>query len=63
MKEIEPTEEDWRRAEERIRTTDADHALMRRLARSEARERIERERRHRRRHILNRLSLGLIARR
>jgi hypothetical protein len=52
-KEIEPTPEDWQRARESIGT--AKDRLMEHLARSEARRRLESERRQRRRRFLRRL--------
>ena len=52
-KEIEPTPDDWQRARESIDT--AKDRLMEHLARSEARRRLESERRQRRRRFLRRL--------
>lgn len=58
-KEIEPTPEDWQRARESIGT--AKQRLMEHLARSEARRRLESERRERRRRLL-RFPLRLVGR-
>jgi hypothetical protein len=59
-KRIEPTPEDFRRAEESIKN--ARQSLLESLARSEAYKRIERERLERRRSRLRRLTLGLLGR-
>jgi hypothetical protein len=61
MQEIEPTPEDWERAKAFL-ARDPREAFMESIARSEARKRIARERLDRRRRLLNRLSLGLLAR-
>ena len=52
-KELEPTPEDWQRA--RASIGGAKERLMQYLARSEARRRIEAERRERRRRLIRRL--------
>ena len=52
-KEIEPTPEDWQRARDSIGT--AKERLLEHLARSEARRRLESERRERRHGFLRRL--------
>jgi hypothetical protein len=59
-KRIEPTPEDFARAEASVAT--ARETLLEILARSEARKRIERERQERRRERLRRLTLGLLGR-
>jgi hypothetical protein len=59
-KRIEPTPEDFERAEESIKH--ARQNMLEHLARSEAIERIERERLERRRARLRRLTLGLLGR-
>ena len=59
-KRIEPTPEDFARAEASIKT--ARQTLLESLARSEAHKRIERERLERRRARLRRLTLGLLGR-
>jgi hypothetical protein len=56
-KKIEPTPEDWESAERSVESNDARAQLMEVLARSEARKRVERERRKRRRRIIRRLFL------
>ena len=61
MKKIEPTPEDYARAEESLQR-DPRELFLDSLARHEARRRIERERHERRRRLINRLSLGLLAR-
>ena len=63
MRNIEPTPEDFERVEERLRTEDPREKLMLHLARHEAWRRIQSERRERRRRLINRLSLGFLARR
>jgi hypothetical protein len=62
MKRIEPTADDFERVQERLRTEDPNVKLIEHLARHEAWERIQRERRERRRRLINRLSLGLLGR-
>jgi hypothetical protein len=61
MPEIEPTPEDWEHAKAFLER-DPREAFMESLARTEARKRVARERLERRRRLLNRLSLGLLAR-
>jgi hypothetical protein len=61
MPEIEPSPEDWERAKALVER-DPREAFMESLARTEARNRVARERLERRRRLLNRLSLGLLAR-
>lgn len=56
-KRIEPTPEDFERAE--LSIGDARQNLLESLARSEARKRVERERHDRRQARLRRLTLGL----
>lgn len=58
-KEIQPTPEDWQRAQESIGT--AKERLMEHLARSEATRRVHAERQARRRRFL-RLPLRLVGR-
>ncbi|HEY3183522.1 MAG TPA: hypothetical protein VGJ77_11840 [Gaiellaceae bacterium] len=60
MKRIEPTDEDYERVERRLAEEDPRDKLMEYLARHEAWRRIQRERRERRRRLINRLSLGLL---
>jgi hypothetical protein len=59
-KRIEPTPEDFERAEESIKH--AHRNMLEHLARSEAIKRIEKERHERRRARLRRLTLGLLGR-
>lgn len=59
-KTIEPTPEDFERAEASIK--DARQDLLEILARSEAQKRVERERHERRHSRLNRLTFGLLGR-
>ncbi len=59
-KRIEPTPEDFERAEASIK--DARQNLLEILARSEAQKRLERERHERRQARVNRLTLGLFGR-
>lgn len=58
--EIEPTAEDRERALARL--TNPRERLIETVARHEARLRIEREQRERKRSLLNKLSLGLLGR-
>jgi len=60
MTEIEPTAEDRERALARL--ANPREQFVESLARHEARRRIEREQRERRRSLLNKLSLGLLGR-
>jgi hypothetical protein len=62
MKKIELTPEDWQRADEEL-ARDPREAMRERFAMSQARERVMRDERERRRRRLNRLSLGLLGRR
>jgi len=62
MTKIEPTPEDWERVKKRLEDEDPRQALMERLVQHETLARVERERAERRRRMLNRFSLGLLAR-
>jgi len=61
MKKIELTPEDWQRADEEL-ARDPREAMREGFAMSQARERVTREERERRRRRLNRWSFGLLGR-
>ncbi len=61
-KRVEPTPEDFRRAEESIKVTDARQILLEHLARSEAYKRLEQERHERRQARLRKLTFGFLGR-